>query len=265
MCGRYVVVTKVEEIAKHYQVKNQAQQFVANPNISAGEYAPVISSEDPGVLQLMQFGFTPSWAKKRMFVINARSEGDYNKDNDCSYEGPKGILKKPMFQKSIRSRRCLIPFNAFIEGPEIEKLQRPYLIHFGNLNAIYSFAGIYDEWIDPRSEETFRSFAIITACSIPITQKIKHHRSPVILDANKEADWLDVKTPLEDVLNLLEPYNGKPLYARPISAQIRSPKAKSMDLLNGTDSELNTQTSVRINQQIDLFGMGQTRSRKRKG
>ena len=72
----------------------------------------------------MQFGFTPSWAKKQFYMINARSEGDHNADNHPGYRGAMGILQKPMFRQSIRTRRCLVIADAFIEGPQTRKARQ---------------------------------------------------------------------------------------------------------------------------------------------
>ncbi len=76
-------------------------------------------------LQLFRFGFTPFWAKRKMYFFNARSEGDYNKENDPNYTGSLGIVNKPAFRLSIRKKRCRIIADAFIEGPKKEKLSKP--------------------------------------------------------------------------------------------------------------------------------------------
>ena len=86
MCGRYVTVTSVKAIEKRFQVTAGPGYTDAPPppntNVSHGDAAPVITGDQPAALQAMQFGFTPSWAKKQFYMINARSEGDHNADND---------------------------------------------------------------------------------------------------------------------------------------------------------------------------------------
>ena len=39
----------------------------------------------------MQFGFTPRWAKKQFYTLNARSESDSNPDDDPGYAGAMGM------------------------------------------------------------------------------------------------------------------------------------------------------------------------------
>ena len=68
-------------------------------------------------------------AHNLMMFLNARSEGDHNPDNDPRYTGAKGIIQKPSFRKAIRSQRCLVLADAFIEGPFDRKLSEPYLVY----------------------------------------------------------------------------------------------------------------------------------------
>ena len=115
MCGRYVTVSKLKAIEKRFNARaQQPGLYQPNTNISHGEYAPVVTGENPGEIQFFQFGFTPSWAKKQFYMINARSEGDHNKTDDPAYHGEKGIINKPMFRKAIRSQRCLVIADCFI-------------------------------------------------------------------------------------------------------------------------------------------------------
>ena len=78
MCGRYVVVQKWEELelAFHPIAINVTDTFVANYNTGPGSYAPVVVLKNGfTALVNMQFGLTPFWAKKKMYLFNARAEG----------------------------------------------------------------------------------------------------------------------------------------------------------------------------------------------
>ena len=77
------------------------------------------------------------------------------------YRGAMGILQKPMFRQSIRTRRCLVVADAFIEGPQREKLAKPYVVYARDGQRPFALAGIWDEWTDTGSGEIIRSFAII--------------------------------------------------------------------------------------------------------
>ena len=69
MCGRYVLKTSIKAIEKKFEVKAvEPNKYQKSPNVALGEYAPIVSSDAPRDLQFFQFGFTPSWAKKRMYI-----------------------------------------------------------------------------------------------------------------------------------------------------------------------------------------------------
>ncbi len=247
MCGRYVNISKLSEIEKRFKVKaKKGQKNDPNPNVSLGEYAPVITHETSKELEYFQFGLCPHWAEKRKYLINARGEGNYNLDNDPSYVGSQGIFEKPMFQESIRDRRCLVVADAFIEGPQISGLDRPFLIYKKDKRRPFAMAGIWDEWLDTKTGEYIRSFAILTTVSNPLLQKIKHHRSPVILDRETESTWLDPKSSEEDISALLHPFNSMEFNGYPISPIIKSPTAKEMNLLMPTGPRLYKNHSYEI-------------------
>jgi putative SOS response-associated peptidase YedK len=209
MCGRYILIQSVELLEKRFEVRvRDTIQIVPSYNISPGKYAPVITNEKPHEIQLYRFGLTPFWAKKGMMFINARTEGDYNAENDPLYKGAKVIILKPAFRKPIRSQRCLIPADAFIEGPEKEKLSKPYLVYLRNKVRPFAFAGIWNHWRNPETSEVISCFAIITTVANDLLLKIPHHRSPVILQRDNEKKWLSNDLSLAEVTCLLNPYPG---------------------------------------------------------
>jgi|WetSurMetagenome_2_1015567.scaffolds.fasta_scaffold268290_1 putative SOS response-associated peptidase YedK len=233
MCGRYCVVESIEAIEKRFNAEARAVQLEINYNISVGQKAPVITSEDPKKVQLFQFGLTPSWAKKQMYLFNARSEGDHNKEDDPTYRGAKGIILKPAYRKPIRSQRCLVIATAFYEGPKKEGLSKPYLIYLKNKKRPFAFAGIYDTWENPEGGK-INSFSIITTTANELLQKIGHHRMPVILHQEEELVWLGSETHLSKITQMLEPYSTELMNAYPISPEIKNPKNNTRELLNPT-------------------------------
>ena len=177
MCGRYVNISKIKAVEKRFSaIVERPDLYAPNTNIGIETLAPIITQERPDVIKHYQFGFTPYWAKKPFHLFNARSEGDHNKENDTSYRGAKGITTKPAFRQSIRSKRCLVLADAFIEGPKVERLSKPYVMYKRD-GSPFAFAGIYDTWVNPDTGEMIDSFAIITTVSNKITAAISHHRS----------------------------------------------------------------------------------------
>lgn len=259
MCGRYVLIEKLEA----YEQRFQAQAFPPPPrvvlphyNLGPGALAPVITNSDPNHIRWMRFGLTPFWAKKSMLLFNARSEGDHNSEDDPGFRGAKGIISKPAFRKPIRSQRCLVIADAFIEGPKQEKLDKPYLVFLDRRP--FAFAGIWDEWADPETGELISSFAIITTTPNLVMQKIGHHRAPVILHESDERRWLQ-DLPLSEVTALLEPYPSSGMNAFPLDKRIKHPRENDPALLQPIGPGVVPEKEYRIVQDLKLQGMGYTK------
>lgn len=257
MCGRYVLVQKVESIEKRFNVKAPIG-YLWEPsfNISPGQLAPVITSDHPNHLDLLQFGMTPFWAKKSMYLINARAEGDRNKENNPQYSGSRDIINKPAYRKPIRSQRCLVLADAFIEGTTKEKLSNPFLVYLRNQERPFAFAGIFDEWINPINGNVVRSFSIITTTSNELMQKIPHHRMPVILEKRNEQRWLNKNTPLSDITRMLQPYSSQLMNAYPISSEVKNPQNNFKSLINPLGERIDLEVNLQQNEEIHLYGMG---------
>lgn len=263
MCGRYTTVSTVARVEERFRVQVPVEQvWEPNANVSAGAAAPVIADENPGAVQLMQFGFTPRWAKKQFYTLNARSEGDSNPDDDPRYAGAMGILRKPMFRQSIRDRRCIVIADAFIEGPKDLKLSRPFLV-FPRDGQPLALAGIWDEWAHPETGECIRSFAVLTTVANPTLQAIGHHRSPVVLDPDDERVWIDREAPIAEVTALMRPCPTGRLNAHPIDPAIRDPRANGSELLRPTGELVHPEHRYILHEHLQMFGMGEGRARNR--
>lgn len=257
MCGRYVLVQKVEVLEKRFGVKAPpGLLFEANVNIGIGNVAPVITDEAPQQLQLFTFGLTPFWAKKPMYLFNARSEGDRNAQNDPRYTGGLDIISKPAFRKAIRGQRCLIPADAFIEGTIKEKLSKPFLAFLTDRDPPFAFAGLWDRWEDKEKGRVIYGFSIITTVANPLLAQLPHHRSPVILLPEQERAWLDKDLPLSEVLAMLRPYPADGMKAFPIEPAIRTPGKNGPSLLTPIGPAIRTEVELQHSVELVLQGMG---------
>jgi len=265
MCGRYTTVSRIESIEKRFDARiEKPGLYMPNPNVSPGERAIVITSDRPDTIQLLRFGMTPFWANKRMYLINARLEGDHNSENDPNYRGAKGILNKPAFRKPIRQQRCLVIADGFIEGPEKEKLSKPYYVHLRAESKLFAFAGIWDHWADPSTGEIVYSFAILTTIPNKLLSKIGHHRSPVILSEEMERQWLSLDSPIDELLTQIQPYPEDKMNAWPISIDIKKSGCKRMDILQPIGDPIFKQFDFHVFKEIKLQGMGQSPARARR-
>lgn len=263
MCGRYVVVSSVEVIEKRFNVTvpELPLNVLPNYNLGPGMIAPVITNENPSQLSFFQFGLTPVWAKKKMYLFNARAEGDGNPTDDPNYTGGKGIISKPSFKRAIRSQRCLVIADAFYEGPKTEGLSKPYLAYLRNHQRPFAFAGIWEKWKNPETEAITYSFAIITTVANELMQKIGHHRSPVILHRHDESRWLKSEH-LTDITQLLEPFPADEMNAYPVNPAVKNPRVNEKSLLDPVGERVLTETETIVKTDIKLQGMGEGKRKK---
>ena len=260
MCGRYVLTQKIEVLEKRFNIQAPVGfEWEANYNITPGTYVPVITDNAPQIVQLFRFGLMPAWAKKKMLLINARAEGDRNLDNDPLYKGSRDIINKPAFRKPIRSQRCLVPADCFIEGTTQNKLDEPYVVYLRNKVRPFAFAGIWDCWKDPETGEEIYSFAIITTVANAVLQALPHHRSPVILQRGDEKKWLNPHTPLGSITSLLFPYSADLMNAYRINAAIKNPKANGKEGITPISDPLFSENNVIVTDVIRKNGFGRNR------
>ena len=98
-------------------------------------------------------------------------------------------MKSQCFGQRFQRRRCLIPANGFFEwtGPKAEK--QPWYIHSAK-NKFLTFAGLFDIWADPVSNDELLS-ATILVCEANDFMSDIHHRMPVILEQDQWDTWLN--------------------------------------------------------------------------
>jgi putative SOS response-associated peptidase YedK len=171
---------------------------------------PAVCSGMAGKIRLLRWGLIPSWIKTmddanaiRFKTFNARSET---------------IDKKPSFSSSFKSKRCIIPVKGFYEWQHTENKKIPWYIYHSE-NEILTIAGLYDEWIENDTGESFNTFTIITTDANELLAEIHNSgkRMPVILYNSGEKKWLDPSTSSADALSMLNPCPVEILKAHTIS------------------------------------------------
>ncbi len=232
MCGRASVITPEALLEIRFNAAfAKGVHLEENVNISAGNKIPVITSQQPNHIQMFTLGFTPHWAHKQTYMINARAEGSHNAENDSNYNGVAGIFQKPMFRQAIKSQRCLVLVDAIIEGPKQEKLNKPYLIYPNKDRGPFALAGIYDQWQHPLTGEIHHTVAVVTTAANRLMQRIGHHRAPVVLSRRQEEQWLDDDLSIKELTKIMKPFDSKGFNAYPISQKIKNPESNSLELL----------------------------------
>ena len=85
-----------------------------------------------------------------------------------------------------------------------------------------------------------------------------------ILDKENERKWLDVSTPLAEITTMLVTPPAEWMNAYPLSPEIKNPRATGMHLLKPIGERIVPEYDYEIYQELEMFGMGETRARKRK-
>lgn len=177
MCGRYAfddikeiyeVRVFLEHVSRNIGAKEA--QAVKRGEVFPTETAAVLAQTKDGFsAKAMAWGYPISAAKKH--IINARCET---------------LQEKPMFQRSILSKKCLIPCTGFYEWAKLDRGKQKYHITPEGVRFFY-LAGLYNSFcVDGEKKERF---VIITAPANKDMQKI-HSRMPLIVPKRKENVWL---------------------------------------------------------------------------
>lgn len=182
MCGRYVLFSD-PEMTEIRQIIEEVQRN--NPDIKTGEIfptnkAPILLQENGTLMpEAVKWGF-PDFRSKGV-IINARGET---------------APEKPMFRKSLETRRCIIPSCGFYEwshaGPKTK-----YQFHLPGEGALY-MAGLYNDFNGERR------FTILTTAANQSIEDI-HNRMPVVLARQEMDQWLDSYQGALDILQSSRP------------------------------------------------------------
>jgi len=179
MCGRYTLTNKIK-------VKQKFNREI-NPNFNIAPQTDVLIINEEEKPCLMIWCYNPSWAKKPINLINARSET---------------LSEKPSFKNA---QRCVFVADGWFEWQRNKNNKIPYYHHIEE-ELIY-FAGIYNKT---------SGCAIVTK---EAHQKISfiHHRQPVLLQEQDFSKWLDGK-------DIYESSSIIDIKFYPVSMRVNNPK-----------------------------------------
>jgi putative SOS response-associated peptidase YedK len=218
MCGRYLLKTALEELARIFGF-TERPNLMPRYNIAPTLEVPVIRQrrEPAGQRSIaaLRWGLVLPWA-------------------DDPKAGP------PLINARAEKRRCLIPADGYYQWKEGDASKQPYLIARRD-RAPFAFAGLWERW-GPRHDPAaaLDSFTIITADANEFLSGF-HHRMPVVLTSQDYATWLDPDSPIEAALDLLTPAANDLLEAVPLDRAVNSNRAEGADLLTPAGATLSWQ------------------------
>jgi putative SOS response-associated peptidase YedK len=176
MCGRFTLTSTPQALARRFDL---AEPPALKPryNIAPGQPVLVVRSDDAGARRAgaVRWGLVPAWSSEPdpgARWINARIET---------------LDEKPVFREAFRTRRCLVPADAFYEWADHGGFRQPYRIALP-ADALFAFAGLWERWRDPRGD-VLESCAIVTTDASPALRRL-HDRMPVVLPDTDFAEWL---------------------------------------------------------------------------
>jgi putative SOS response-associated peptidase YedK len=209
MCGRYRLSRRKQIIEEHFDTADWQDDWSPRYNIAPTQFVPVIRQhpkEPIRQLSSMKWGLIPHWAKDgsgAASTINARSET---------------AATKPAFREAMKSRRCLIPADAFYEWMRTGKTKQPYCFEV-NCGELFAFAGLWDGWKDANGT-WIKTCSILTTTPNAVALGV-HDRMPVILRKNDYDVWLDPGMQnVAAVSEMLKPYDAKSMRSYPVSTRI---------------------------------------------
>ena len=209
MCGRYSVVIDEAKLRKQFtkELITPPGGLQPNYNMAPTQDGLVITDAKPNQLSEFRWGLVPFWAKDLKIgarMINARREG---------------IEDKSSFRKPIRERRCLVIGDSFYEWQRKDGKKQPFRI-MPTGEQLLVMAGIWESWTPKEGGDTVYTYSVITgepnAEMAPI-----HDRMPMLLlDEERQSQWLDPQAELPQILSLLETPPDGTLKTYPISAKV---------------------------------------------
>ena len=226
MCGRFVFISKVNDILDEFEIDEIKGEFKPSYNIAPSQDVAGIVKTDKKLLVRLRWGLIPFWAKDPSIgnrMINARAET---------------LSVKRSFSHAFKKHRCLVVADGFYEWRKEGNVKFPMYFHLRSGNPL-GFAGLYDIW---KAEDGRK----LTSCTIITTEPNRlirpiHNRMPVIIEKKNRALWLDsnIQSPA-DLMPLLVPYNADKMEGYDVSRQMNSPKFNSPLCIKPIDSEPKT-------------------------
>lgn len=227
VCGRFVSTSPPDEIARYFgaaEVDEALVQGGHGPNHNVAPTTDVYAVlEDGGVrrVEALHWGLIPFWAKEAKVgnrMINARSET---------------VATSGAFRTAFRKRRCIVPADGFYEWTTRpgQKKKQPWFIHRPD-GEPYAFAGLWEVWRPPGSDDELHSCTIITG---PANEKMAelHDRMPIMLPPEAWDRWLDRDESDPDRLGrLLVPAPPTLVEFHPVSTEVNNIRNRGEHLLD---------------------------------
>ncbi len=219
MCGRYTLTLPWNEIAEQFGVA-VPQGHGLEYNAAPGQKHPIITSREPGKLQMIYWGFPLKGSQKSQLIINARQDT---------------LTRKALFREKLHSGRCIIPADGFYEWEKKAGKRMPVRFLLKN-KGLFAFAGLFGIFKTAAGDSVER-FTIITTQANELVQNI-HDRMPLMLQPQQALKWLQDRDP-EVATQQLQPVKASDMISYPVSPKVNNAANNSPEnILPWTDPGL---------------------------
>ena len=219
MCGRFTLYSTEQVLINEYAIENSFT-YEESFNIAPSQRVlAIINNGKKNRAGQLLWGLIPPWAKDKKIaykMINARGET---------------LAEKPSFKRAFQSRRCIIPTSGFYEWKRTEDgKKKPYFIHLKN-NKLFAFAGLWEKWNDPATEEDIFTCTIVTTAPNEMMANL-HDRMPLLLENKHQDDWLNPDIKDTDYLQqLVKPFPSEHMTAYEVSTAVNKPTHNGSELI----------------------------------
>lgn len=208
--SEYIRLLEVEKELKTYK------ELMNRPAQSGFDYRdwPIIlpSANKTISIELMEWGFLPTWLKNDQEVSNFRRGykdeiGKYhpayttlNAKGENLFTNEEGT-KASIYKEAALNRRCLVPSTGFFEWRHLPKIGKkgqalkatekyPYYIFMPQQEIMY-MAGIWQTWTNWETKEERNTFAIVTSPANEMMTEIHNtkKRMPTIFSEDEAYAW----------------------------------------------------------------------------
>jgi putative SOS response-associated peptidase YedK len=207
MCGRYIITTPSEILAKYFKATLPNGPIPIRNNAAPSQMLPVILEDEPNQIVMAHWGYPIHLGKGEKELINIRAES---------------IAEKPFFKKAAQKHRCIILADGFYEWKKELGKNQPY--KFTVSHSPIAFAGVFKWQQKKLTDEMLPFFSIITVPANEFMTSI-HDRMPVILPEGNEKVWLEKPFSLDE----LHPFKGK-MTANAVSTLLNNAKNENVPI-----------------------------------
>ena len=228
MCGRTRLSVPPGDLADVFEAPLVPQSpFGADPNtavnLNCAPTDPILvvrraNDSDLRELVAMRWGLVPFYVpdfRDCKPMINARVET---------------VATNRAFRDSFKKRRCLVLADGFYEWRHEGKKKLPHVIQRADRKP-FGLAGIWDRWkgVLHGKQERIETCAVITRT--PTTEVAAvHDRMPLVIDTKDHDAWLDPKTDLATLHDILDHRYVKDWIVTPIDTMPESSRKRQMPL-----------------------------------